>query len=123
MTLEKVGEFSESVIKRLGLTIAVGTPIYLGASNLEHMKKSHGWDFEKYGQRLGIIIAEPDYVGVQEDGSIEYIKIYGQHIKVAVRVAGDELFYARSLYHIGDAEAKQKIRHGKWKRLRVDLKK
>jgi hypothetical protein len=121
MANEKVGEFSEAVIKLLGLTVGAGTPIYIGDSNLDHMKKNHPWDFIMHGKKLGAIIATPDYVSIREDGSIEYIKIYGQHIKVAVRVAGDSLYYARSLYHIGAAEAKRKIRHGKWKRIRVDL--
>ena len=98
----KVGEFSKDVIKLLALSVEIGTPIYIGNSNRDHMKKSHPRDFEKYGSQLGRIIAEPDYVSVREDGSIEYMKLYGKHIKVAVRIAGDQFYYVRSLYHISD---------------------
>jgi hypothetical protein len=56
------------------------------------MKKSHPADYERYGDRINIIIDSPDYVGINpKDSSIEYVKEFvvdGEHVKVAVRVTG-----------------------------------
>ena len=38
---EKVGEISAEVKIVLGLDIAVGTPIYIGPTNVEHMEREH----------------------------------------------------------------------------------
>ena len=113
----KIGEFTKTVINLLDLKVEAGTPIYIGSSNLLHMQKHHPSDFKKYWKRLERIIAEPDYVGVRDDGSVEYIKIFGLHIKVAVRVSGDGLYYARSLYHVDRGPADRLITTGQWKSL------
>lgn len=117
MESEQVGEFNEAVINVLGLTVAPGTPIYLGASNKKHMAESHKSDFKKYGARLGRIIKEPDYVGLHNDGSVEYVKSWGRYVKVAVRVAGDGEYYARTLYHVETKHAEELVAQGRWKPL------
>jgi len=110
----QIGEFSEYVIRRLSLSIEAGTPIYLGKSNLKHMQKAHPKDFKKYGTRLKRILSEPDYVGIRDDGSIEYIKAFGMHIKVAVRVTLGGEYFARTLYHVDGTMAKRLISAGAW---------
>jgi hypothetical protein len=115
--MEKVGAFSGEVIKILGLNVTQGTPIYLGDKNRLHMEKRHRRDFEKYGKRLQRIIAEPDYVGLHKDGSIEYIKSWGRYVKIAVRVAGDGAYYARTLYHVETKLSEELIKAGRWKPL------
>lgn len=91
MSRKKIGEFSAEIIKTLGLNIAVGTPIYIADSNIEHMRSSHPKDYEKYGNDIESILAEPDYVGRNiKDDSIEFAKEYlldGNFVKVAVRVS------------------------------------
>ena len=49
---KRIGFFSSSVVRTLGLDIPAGTPIYIADSNIEHMKTSHPEDFEKYGNEL-----------------------------------------------------------------------
>ena len=49
---KKIGFFSSNVVRALGLDIEPGTPIYVADSNIEHIKKSHPTDFEKYGNEL-----------------------------------------------------------------------
>jgi hypothetical protein len=115
--MEQVGKVNESVIKTLGLSVVPGTPIFLGETNRSHMKASHPADYKKYGKRMSRIINEPDYVGLHIDGSIEYIKCWGKYIKVAVRVAGDGDYYARSLYHVEAKLAGELIASGRWKAL------
>jgi hypothetical protein len=117
MGREPVGEFKKNVIDALGLSIIPGTLIYIGETNKRHMKETHPTDYKKYGSRLRRIIDEPDYVGLHNDGSVEYIKCWGRYMKVAVRVAGDGEFYARSLYHIKPKPSEEFIKMGRWKAL------
>ena len=65
--------------------------IYLGENNIKHMKQRHSSAYMKYNNRLSQIISEPDYDGINDyDGSLEYVKIFDDHVKLVVRVAGDE---------------------------------
>ena len=99
--LEVIGEISLNVINLLNLPLKEATPIYLGATNIAHMKSEHRYEFEKFYDKLPFILSTADYVRLRsEDSSIEYIKFIGKHIKLAVRVAGDGNYYARSLYFI-----------------------
>ena len=111
----KVGEFTKAVVDTLGLDIDVGTPIFIGETNRRHMTRSHPKDFKKYGSRLERVLSEPDYVGTRDDDTIEYIKAFGVHIKIAVRVSVGGDYYARSLYHVDSGTAKRLIKAGEWK--------
>ena len=113
--MTQIGEISQRVIDLLQLDIEAGTPIYIGDSNLKHMRKSHPKDFKKYGSRLERILSEPDYVGLYDDNSIEYIKAFGMYIKVAVRITQGGEYYARTLYHVDDKAARRLIKADKWK--------
>ncbi len=85
------------------------------------MRRSHPEDFTKYGADLINILAYPDYVGQNPtDGSIEYVKEFivdGEYVKVAVRLAKSERFYARSLYILNNTRVKNFIAKGTLKRL------
>jgi hypothetical protein len=115
---EQVGEFTAAVVETLGLDIEIGTPIFVGESNRKHMKESHPKIYEKYGARITRIINEPDYVGKRSDDTIEFIKMFGMYIKIAVRVtvAGD--FYARTIFHKDKKAAERLIKSGEWKPLK-----
>ena len=116
---ERIGEFSVVVVEALELGIEPGTPIYIGESNRKHMARRHRADFDKYGSRIGRIIAEPDYIGFRaDDGTVEYVKAFGVCIKVAVRVSASGDYYVRSLYHISDNAFKRFVADGSWKRLK-----
>ena len=118
---KRIGFFSSSVIRTLGLDIPVGTPIYIADSNIEHMKSSHPEDYEKYGSELQNIIANPDYVGKNtKDDSIEFTKEYfinGEYVKVAVRVSTQDIYYARSMYVLNSNRVKNFIEKGTLKKL------
>lgn len=100
--MKQVGTVSSHVASLLGLQGLTGFPIYLGVTNIQHMKTSHPQDYAKYGSELENILAEPDYVAENpKDGSLEYVKEYcvdNEYVKVAVRVSGGGKLYARSLY-------------------------
>jgi len=114
----KVGEISSDVINLLGLSLSESTPIYVGVTNIAHMAKEHNYEFNRFYDRIPLIISTADYVRVKkDDGSIEYIKSFGKYIKVAVRVAGDGKYYARSLYFVRDKIVKRLIKNGELKML------
>ncbi len=121
MSRKQIGCFSASVIDVLGLDIPVGTPIYMADSNVEHMMKSHPQDFERYGCEIENIIAFPDYVGKNsKDESIEFTKeyyVYGDYVKVAVRVSSHNVFYARSMYVLNARRVRNFISKGTLKKL------
>lgn len=118
---KRIGFFSSSVIRTLGLDIPAGTPIYVADSNIEHMKTSHPEDFKKYGGELQNIIANPDYVGRNtKDDSVEFTKEYfinGEYVKVAVRVSSQNVYYARSMYVLNPNRVKNFIEKGTLKKL------
>lgn len=118
---KRIGFFSSSVIRTLGLDIPAGTPIYVADTNIEHMKTSHPKDYEKYGSELQNIIANPDYVGKNtKDDSIEFTKEYfvnGEYVKVAVRVSTQNTYYARSMYVLNPNRVKNFIEKGTLKKL------
>jgi hypothetical protein len=119
MITEKVGEISAEVAEILDLDIQPSTPILLGETNLHHMKYGeHREDFEMYGDKLSLILEKPDYVRFVEDNeTIEYIKIFGRHVKVAVRVSRSGNLFVRSLYVVLKSRTEHYIKTGELKRL------
>jgi len=118
MNIEKIGEFPSEVIDVLKLDIPKGTAIYIGDSNIEHMRSTHPRDFGKYYSRLSRILSEPDYVGINsKDKSIEIIKVFSKYIKVAVRISNDGDYYVRSLYEVGKSRIENSLKNGQLKHL------
>ena len=116
-----VGKVTAQVAELLGLAAPVNPNIYLGDSNLEHMRSSHPSDFAKYGTELINILAYPDYVGTNPtDSSIEYVKeflIDGEYVKVAVRLSGRGVYFARSLYVLNPRRVSNYIAKGTLKKI------
>lgn len=116
-----VGSISRNVIQTLHLLCEINSPIYLGKSNLEHMQKRHPEDFQRYGDKISLILASPDYVAVNaKDGSIEYVKefcINNEFVKVAVRISNSGKYYARSLYVLNSSRVQNFIRKGTLKKI------
>lgn len=113
MKKEKIGEINDLVINILKLSVKNNAPIILGESNLEHMKKRHPVDFEKYGDKISEIIASPDYIAKHpKNNSIEYIKVYidketEEHVLVAVRATNNNVFYARTLFVMAEEKVER----------------
>lgn len=104
----------------MGIVVPGDRSIYLGASNIKHMQKSHPADYAKYGSQISNILASPDYVGQNpSDGSIEYVKEFvadGEYVKVAVRLSQTDRYYARSIYVLNDNRVKNYIAKGTLKK-------
>ena len=117
----QVGVVSAAVLKTLGEEAShyhAGDIIYVGDRNLDHMKSQHLATFLKYYDKLSQIISEPDYVGINdEDGSLEYVKIFSDHVKLAVRIAGDDKLYIRTMFTVLESRTDYFIKSGKLKPL------
>ena len=116
-----IGVVSAAVIKVLGDNgnqYKAGDMIFIGESNVKHMKRRHSSVYKKYGDRLPQIVYNPDYVGINaEDGSLEYIKVFDDHVKLVVRIAGDEKLYVRSMYTVLDSRTDFFVKSGRLKPL------
>jgi hypothetical protein len=118
MENEKVGEFSQKLVAALGIDVAIGTEIYVGQTNIAHMAIEHSYEYYRFFDKIPSIIANPDYVRhKQDDGSIEFIKSVGKHLKLAVRITGDGKYYARSLYFVHTKVVNRLIANGELKPL------
>ena len=116
--LERIGEISLEVIKLLDLPLSEATPVYIGVTNIAHIVSEHEYEYYRYFDKIPLILSAPDYVRVKEDdGSIEYIKSFGKYVKLAVRVAGDGNYYARSIYRIRDNVVKRMVKNKTFKPL------
>lgn len=118
---EEVGRLSARVIELLELDLQENQPIYIGNSNISHMKSRHPEDYSKYGQCIPAILSNPDYVGENPtDGSIEYVKEFqvgNEFVKVAVRLSGGGMLYARSLYVLNHNRVVNFIQKGTLKKV------
>ena len=114
--MKKIGNISDEVITKLALTNIADRNIYIGASNIEHMKNEHPDDFKKYGSEISDILSHPDYIRKhKKNGSIEYVKEYkleNDYVKIAVRVSSGNRFYARSLYVLNRRRVQDFIKKG-----------
>ena len=117
---KQVGVLNQRVVSLLGLSVPAGTPIFIGDSNIDHMKTSHPDDFKKYGGDIKDILSHPDFVGTNtKDGSIEYVKEYyidNAFVKVAVRVSLNNTYFARSLYTLNNKRVHNFIEKGTLKK-------
>ena len=121
----QVGVVSAAVIKTLGKEAShyqAGDIIYIGERNLGHMKSQHISIFLKYHDKLALIISEPDYVGINEDdGSLEYVKIFDEHVKLAIRIAGDNKLYIRTMFTVLESRTDYFIKSGRLKPLTKEV--
>ncbi len=121
MPQRKIGEFSQKIIDTLTLNVSVGTPIYIGDSNIEHIKSRHPYEFEKYIDKIEEIISKPDYIGQNpHDSSILFVCLYktaNEYIRVAVKISTYGNCYAKTLHLLSTSNAERYIKKGTLKKL------
>ena len=119
--MEIVGYISQSVIKRLNLILEPNTPIFIGESNIEHIKNRHPYEYDKYYKDIGLIINSPDYVGLNpKDGSILFVKLYiidGEYVRVAVKITSGGKCFAKTLHLLSTCNAERYLEKGTLKKL------
>ena len=112
-----IGYFDQAILNILALpSITTETPIFIGESNIEHIKKRHPYEYDKYFSDISTIIATPDYIGINpSDSSIAFVKEYklnSEYVKVAVRVTTKGTFFAKSLHILSSYNAERYIKRG-----------
>ena len=79
-------------------------PIFLGNTNIEHMKRQHLNDYIKYGKDIENILNFPTYVARNPNlNSVEYIKEYNcnnDFVLVAVRISNQGSMFAKTVFKI-----------------------
>lgn len=122
-----IGYIHKKVVDLLQLTdVQPNSPVYIGETNIAHIRSRHPYEYEKYFQDIATIISEPDYVGINpSDQSISFVKEYrfaSEYIRVAVRVTAGGKFYAKSLHLLSSCNTERYIKHGTLKKLDTSLK-
>lgn len=119
--MEIIGYISQAVIKTLDLNIPPDTPVFIGESNIEHIKNRHPYEFDKYYRDISRIINSPDYVGINpKDSSILFVKLYnvnGEYIRVAVKITSGGKYFAKTLHSLSTCNAERYLEKGTLKRL------
>lgn len=110
----QVGKLNKKVIKLLSLEYKKEISIILGDSNIEHMKRQHPNDYEKYWHDIKKIISSPIYVAKNpKQDSIEYIKEYKNDNKfVLVAVSNKGNLFTRTLFTMTDRKKNIYLRKG-----------
>ncbi|AQQ55570.1 PBECR3 domain-containing polyvalent protein [Planococcus lenghuensis] len=109
----EIGKVDEIVIRILNLSLETDTPIFIGETNLQHMKDEHPEDFMKYGNKISEILQSPDFVAKHpRKDSIEFIKKYydeevEDYVLVAVRATKSNIHFARTLFVMADEKVVQ----------------
>ena len=113
---KQIGVVNKKVIKLLGLDLKEELPIILGNTNIEHMRRQHKYDYEKYGKDISEIINNPTYVAKNPNqGSIEYIKEYeinNECVLVAVRISNRGIMFAKTLFIMTERKIKIYLKNG-----------
>ncbi len=112
----QIGKISKKVIRILDLQYEEEQPIFLGDTNIEHMKRQHLKDYEKYGLDIQKIISNPTYVAKNPNqGSIEYIKQYkvnNEFVLVAVRISSKGTMFAKTLFIMTERKINIYLKNG-----------
>ena len=119
--MKPIAHISKQIIDILNLNLPPNTPVYIGASNIEHIKNRHPYEFDKYYQDISRIINNPDYVGLNpKDNSILMVKLFqidNEYIRVAVKVTSKNICYAKTLHLLSSCNAERYLEKGTLKKL------
>ena len=113
---KQVGIVNKKVIALLNLKYEKELPIILGDTNVEHMKRQHPEDYEKYGKDIEDIIENPTYIAKNPNQeSIEYIKEYkinNEFVLVAVRISKKGTMFAKTLFTMTERKKNIYLKNG-----------
>lgn len=119
--MEIVGYISQPVIDTLGLNLKPDTPVFIGESNIAHIKSRHPYEYDVYYKEIGAIINSPDYVGLNpKDKSILFVKLFRintTYIRVAVKITSVGKCFAKTLHSLSICNAERYIEKGTLKKL------
>lgn len=118
--MELLGHIKQEIIDLLELKdVDANTPIYIGPTNIDHIKSRHPYEYDKYYACTEEILDEPDYIGLNK-GSITYVKLYkvdSEYVRVAVKVSMSGRAYVKTLHILSTCNAENYIDRGTLKKL------
>lgn len=119
--MQVIGYISQLVIDTLNLKIRPNTPVFIGQSNIDHIKNRHPYEYDRYYKDIGMIINSPDYVGINpRDDSILFVKLYkvqGEYVRVAVKIISSGKCFAKTLHSLSTCNAERYLKKGTLKKL------
>ncbi|MHB0886008.1 MAG: PBECR3 domain-containing polyvalent protein [Bacillota bacterium] len=119
---QQVGYLTGQSIDLVALYGIGPRPIWIGPSNVEHMRNEHPGDFRRFFAYIPLILQEPHFMSARPStGSIEYVRVFNepqQAVLVAVRASRSGVLYVRSLYAISWGKLFSYLRSGVMKRCR-----
>jgi hypothetical protein len=119
--MKEIGIFTSQIINLLELNISPGTPIFIGDSNIEHIRTRHPYEYDKYFDHIEEIIAAPDYIGQNpKDASILFVKLYktdNEYVRIAVKITSSGKCYAKTLHILSTCNAERYLEKGTLKSL------
>lgn len=122
--MKPIAHIFQEVIDLLELDITPNTPVFIGETNLAHIKSRHPYEYDKYLPDIGNIINQPDYVGLsRRDSSILFVKLYeinGEYIRVAVRITSGGKCYAKTLHLLSTCNTERYLEKGTLKKLDIN---
>lgn len=102
----RIGKVTKKVCDILKLNYNEEKTIFIGETNINHIKQEHPIDYKKYGEEIKDILANPTYLARNEKKkSIEYIKRYkvnNDYVLVVVRVSSNDIHFVRTMYVMSD---------------------
>lgn len=115
----KIGELTDEVINLLGLDLKPQNISLWGSRIDEHCEK-HKDEYlsaNNYNQaisKIPLIISEPDYVGVRNDGNLQYVKRLNEASMIGIKVLkgkkGGLIF--RTIFPVTEAKIQAQVRKG-----------
>lgn len=119
--MQVIGYISQLVIDTLNLKIRPNTPVFIGESNIDHIKNRHPYEYDRYYKDISMIINSPDYVGINpRDDSILFVKLYkvqGEYVRVAVKIISSGKCFAKTLHSLSTCNAERYLKKGTLKKL------
>lgn len=92
-------------------------PVWIGPSNISHMRRRHPDDFDRYFRLIPAILRHPTHIGLHPDGaSIVFIKSSGANgraVLVAVRASSFGELFVRSLFSLSSRKLELYIKSGR----------
>lgn len=117
----KIGKISNHLSHVLGRPDLSNKEVFLGTSNIAHMKAAHPNDYAMYSPYIKEILKNPDFACINlKDNSIELVKefkIGSEYIKLALRLSSSGTLFARSLYKLNNNRVKNYIAKGTLKKV------
>lgn len=111
----EIGKITKEIIEILNLDYMEEKPIFIGDSNINHIKEKHPNDYIKYGKDIKNIIKNPTYLARNEKKqSIEFIKEYkiqNDYVMVVVRVSKNNINFVRTMYVMDEVKVKKYFEH------------